>query len=351
MRKNKKKQIILYIVLLLMFLGLGYAFLNTSLLIDGTTSFRANEWNVYIDENSFSVLPGSVSGAKVISAPSISEDTISFRISLTEPGDYYAYTFDVVNDGSIDAMIGNVDGDYTTTGDSNFLRFLNLEARYAYGLGYKTHDRIRANSRTTIMMWLRYKNAKELSPNYLPTVDSTLNINVTFRFVQADSTANDPAGVIYRVSDEELQEGDDMPPALFETDDKGARLIDHYNTVYALRHQVNDAQITSSGIAYFKESSNDPGLYTIYELYVNDYAHSVTTMNQIFTAQTECSLESDANDTWYQCTKNGVRAIATQTGSIAIVEYDAATDNYGRYCVVLYDSSTGKSTSGCSGFS
>ena len=45
--RNKRKTYTLGIILLVLFLGIGYAYLSTTLSINGTTDIDSNTWNVY----------------------------------------------------------------------------------------------------------------------------------------------------------------------------------------------------------------------------------------------------------------------------------------------------------------
>ena len=91
--------------MLLCGLGIGYSFLTTTLSINGTADVDANTWNIYWDN--VQVKTGSVSGTQVTTAPTIdtNKTTVSFQVNLKQPGEYYEFTVDAKNDGSIDAMV------------------------------------------------------------------------------------------------------------------------------------------------------------------------------------------------------------------------------------------------------
>ncbi len=113
MRTNKKKTKLIILLLLLLMLGIGFAALSTTLKINGSTTIKKNTWNVYW--KNASVTPGSVSS----DIPEITDDPdaeegegvntiISWDTTLDVPGDYYEFTVDAVNDGSIDAMVTGI---------------------------------------------------------------------------------------------------------------------------------------------------------------------------------------------------------------------------------------------------
>lgn len=340
MKKNKKKQIIMYILLLFMFLGIGYAFLNTSLIIEGTSSFSANEWNVYIDENSIHVLPGSVSGNKVISAPSVSGDTISVSTRLTEPGDYFVFSFDVVNDGSIDAMIGNTDVSSTTTSNDSISNFIFFSGSYISGAGISPNQRLNAHTRETIRLEIRYKNFHQLSPSTLPTEDQTITFHGTIRYVQADSRAQDVRGVVYRISEDELSIGDTMP--LMENQ-KLSQYRGHVlnfsanNTVYAIRHEVDGSHVLDSGLVFTYENNEIPAFGEEREAVPGFQCETVFDDSQI------CTIASYSNSLMiFLDANNSYGKVGDYTGEWPTVDFN-------RYCEITYAS--GAYTTSCSGFS
>ena len=108
----KKKTRVFAIILILLFIGLGFAFLFTTLEMNGTASIVGRIWDVHW--GNIRVSDGSVTGAQVISAASINNNEISFEITLDKPGDYYEFTVDAINGGNLDAMIDTVEKRSTT---------------------------------------------------------------------------------------------------------------------------------------------------------------------------------------------------------------------------------------------
>ena len=101
--KDKKKKYLSIIILLLLLVGVtvGYATLSSNLNISGTSSIGAPDWDVHFEN--LSVKSGSVSA----SAPTISSNklNITYSCALAKPGDYYEFTVDVKNAGTIDAKL------------------------------------------------------------------------------------------------------------------------------------------------------------------------------------------------------------------------------------------------------
>ena len=80
-----------------------YAALSTTLNINGNAEVTAASWDIYLDN----VVLNS-SSATTTEPTIIDKTTASFSTTLTKPGDFYEFTIDVVNNGSIDAMINNI---------------------------------------------------------------------------------------------------------------------------------------------------------------------------------------------------------------------------------------------------
>ena len=104
--KNKKTRKYLWLIILFLAVSIGYAALATTLKINGTTKINKNLWSVYwanIDNED---------GVTPTSGPTIGNDTVNgtntkvtYTVDLNTPGDYYEFTVDAVNAGTLDAMV------------------------------------------------------------------------------------------------------------------------------------------------------------------------------------------------------------------------------------------------------
>ena len=103
---NHKKRI-LYVSLffLLLLISIGYAYISTSLSINGVSTIAANSWNIHFENLSVS------NGSSVASTPAtIQNDTtkINYSVLLDLPGDFYEFEVDVVNSGTIPGKVSLV---------------------------------------------------------------------------------------------------------------------------------------------------------------------------------------------------------------------------------------------------
>ena len=106
--KNRKKRNKIYLYLLVILgLTVGFALLSTTLNINGTAGIKKNTWDIHWDKNSIQVTENSVQAE----TPTVTEDgqKVSYEVTLELPGDFYEFTIDAVNAGTIDGMV-NIGG-------------------------------------------------------------------------------------------------------------------------------------------------------------------------------------------------------------------------------------------------
>ena len=101
-KKSNRKFVLLVLALLLLTITVGYATLSTTLEIKGTSKINNAAWNVHFAN--LNVTEGSVAATKVASIDTTTT-TIDYDVNLTKPGDFYEFTVDVTNTGSINAKL------------------------------------------------------------------------------------------------------------------------------------------------------------------------------------------------------------------------------------------------------
>ena len=173
-------------VLVCIALGLGYAYLRTDLSIVGVTKLKDNEWNVHFDN--IQPVEGSV---EQVTAPSISElTTVSFSAQLENPGDKYEFYIDVVNSGTIDAMVDSlVLLPELTTAQA---KYLSYKVTYRGGAPISQHEYLKQGETKTLKVSFKYLENADTT-NY-PQEDTVFNIAATINYVQANNQAVDYIG-------------------------------------------------------------------------------------------------------------------------------------------------------------
>jgi len=174
---------ILTIALVCVFtLTIAYAALNAVLTIQGTAQVSSADWDIHLAN------PKVASGSATTNVPQIkTNSTMDFTTTLNMPGDFYEFTVDVVNGGSIDAMIDSVvKTPELTTAQAKYLKYEITEQN---GESINTKQNIAAGATTPIKVRLEYRN--DLSASDLPTTSDTLSLSLTLVYVQSDGTGSD----------------------------------------------------------------------------------------------------------------------------------------------------------------
>ncbi|MBP5678947.1 MAG: hypothetical protein J6X28_03885, partial [Bacilli bacterium] len=184
-QRTKYKISTAILVALLLCITLGYAFLNANLNINGTSSIHNATWNVYWDN--VQVTEGSVSAT----TPTIdtSKTTVSFDITLHQPGDYYEFTVDAVNDGSIDAMIESITSTVNNQAITTLPSYMNYEVTYADKKAIESNHLLRSGETEHYRVRVEYK--LDVTPEELPENDQEFAFTFTMNDVQADENAHE----------------------------------------------------------------------------------------------------------------------------------------------------------------
>lgn len=195
MEENSKRRsvAVITVFLLLLLLGLGYAALTTTLNINGNATVKKQTWDIHFA--SPTVTTGSVKGAGGADIiPTVSGTTASYEISLEKPGDFYEFTINVVNDGTIDAKIGATP---TINGlSSEMAKIIDYKVTYSDGTDIAANDTLDAKSSKTMKVRVAFKT--DISPEDLngtdfgteedgstPKTSVTLNLTYSVNYIQA----------------------------------------------------------------------------------------------------------------------------------------------------------------------
>ena len=104
MNKKKKKRISALILLLA--ITVGYALLSTTLKINGIAGIKSNTWDIHFEN-----VVANNESTVTAELPSITDNAtkVSYEVELSLPGDFYEFTVDAVNEGSINGIIEKID--------------------------------------------------------------------------------------------------------------------------------------------------------------------------------------------------------------------------------------------------
>ena len=183
---NIKDRKVLYMILGIIFISVftltvAYAALNAVLNISGSAQVSSAEWDVHFDN--VKVTNGSVSG----DVPRItSATTVTFSTVLNMPGDFYEFTIDVVNDGSIDAMIENITKTPTLTSEQ--AKYLKYDITYQNGESITTRQLVEKNSFVRLKVRLEYRS--DVTSSDLPKTSETLTLGLKLDYIQSDGSGS-----------------------------------------------------------------------------------------------------------------------------------------------------------------
>lgn len=154
-----------------------YAALSTTLNINGQAEVMASNWDIYLDN----IQLNSNSASKNL--PTITTpNTASFTSTLNIPGDFYEFTIDVVNNGTIDAMIESVTKTPELTDAQK--KYLNYIVEYQNGESISTKQLVVKKSFVRLKVRIEFRN--DISPSELPTQEEILNLSFRVNYVQSD---------------------------------------------------------------------------------------------------------------------------------------------------------------------
>ena len=185
MRRTNIRVLLLFIILTLgIFIKIGYAYLSQDLTITGTATASKNIWDVHFvedsiveDETHLSPCVGGDTCSRVTKHATIGEDGVSidFGVIFHMIGDYYEFTVDVVNDGTIDAMLNDV----VKENYSSYSSYLDFTVTYYDGMPITQYDQLlKCGGTEKLKVKVEFINA--------PAVDVDADLGVVVNYLQAD---------------------------------------------------------------------------------------------------------------------------------------------------------------------
>ena len=176
----KKKNIIYtFVLVLFLLISIGYAALNSTLNINGKSNISKNTWDVHFDN-----IVVKDSSVEAIKLPTIENNTtVNFEVLLDKPGDFYEFTVDVVNNGTIDAMIESITKTPNLTETQQ--KYLNYIIEYQNGEQITTKQLVEKDDFVRLKVRVEYKS--DITASDLPSLAETLNLSFTVNYTQGDS--------------------------------------------------------------------------------------------------------------------------------------------------------------------
>ena len=148
-KKQRRQMMKLLLFILLVSISMGYALLRTNLTINGTSKIKGNTWDIHFEN--LNVTDGSVelSSGDVAAAIGSNTTEVSYTVTLNQPGDYYEFTVDAVNAGSIDGMVESVTSKLNDTIITTLPAYLNYSVSYSDGASILPNQYLKAGETET----------------------------------------------------------------------------------------------------------------------------------------------------------------------------------------------------------
>ena len=180
MNKKSKKKLSFKnsaVLLLLIGVGIGYAVISTTLNITGKTTIGKSSWDVHFEN--LVTTTGSVTPTQAAVIDS-GKTNITYEIPLELPGDFYEFTVDVKNGGTIPAKVSANPtlGGITSAEDV----YLNYTVTYADGTEIKLDDELAPSA--TASYKVRVEFDKNITGSQLPTDAKVLDLTFAVNYVQ-----------------------------------------------------------------------------------------------------------------------------------------------------------------------
>ena len=208
--RNRKRNKVFFLVILLLGISIGFAALTTTLKINGNTTITKNNWSVYWDSvGNFSKTPTVVETTKA-EVDENDNTKVNFEVTLNQPGDFYEFQVDAVNAGTLDAMINVVAT--VVNGDENLLLpgYLNLSVTYAddseivpYHLLSKADNSTNPATPTRERIKVRLEFDRDVDEAVMEAItdNTVVDIEIDLPYIQADDHAIDRHTFNFQVGD------------------------------------------------------------------------------------------------------------------------------------------------------
>ena len=187
MEKERRTKALVIVVLLIVIAGLTVAFaaLSATLNINGTAYLDAAKWGIRFENLSSPTKIGSATttGTAKIEETKAAEIT-DMNVSLSIPGDKIVYTVNLVNKGTINAKIDNIEKTVLT---SEQQRYLTFKVTDKDGYEIKQGDILEKGETKKITITIEF--IKDLTKEDLPKQTSTISLSYKLNFVQTDDKA------------------------------------------------------------------------------------------------------------------------------------------------------------------
>ena len=365
-REQRRKNILVLLLVLLCSLGLGYALLRTNLTINGTSKIKGNTWDIHFEN--LNVTDGSVLLSDGDSAATIQSGAtnVSYTITLNTPGDFYEFTVDAVNTGSIDGMVESVTSKLNDAVITTLPAYLDYSVSYSDGVAISPNQYLKAGETETYKVRIEFK--KDISSSDLPTSVQTLTLDFGVAYIQADNTATEVAhpkfvytvnkydGNVTNPKNNSVWINQEYPETIpyFETPTEALSAIataSSKDLPFYLKHKVENGIVTEQYVEFVvtetlaqANAGMVPGTYTLRgertydsdtstwlvdESYISPYyeanKEAIKTAFGYATNASRCTEDGTGRSSFFICSVSGLDARAHADGTVTAFDTAGST--------------------------
>lgn len=259
MIKQNNIALVLIAVILTSF-GIGFAYYEERLNINGTSSIVRHRSdvqfrNLSVDSGSVATsTPATISGDKT---------KITFGVAFDQKEDYYQFETDIVNYGTMDMMVK----DAKITGlPDNLKEYIECSLTYADGMIIKDDDALRSGDKERIKARINVK--KEVMLTNMP-IDESFELALEMPYIQATEEAAD--SIIKRLQVSTAQTDSEIDFTRYSSDTNGKGLYiysgteDETNPIYYYRGEVANNNVIYAGACWkIVRTTENGGVKLIY---------------------------------------------------------------------------------------
>ncbi len=370
MKNNKKKKHIIILLLLLLSLSVGFALLQANLKINGSSKIQGSSWDIHFEN--LNVTNGSValSTGDVGATIQSSRTDITYTVTLNLPGDYYEFTVDAVNAGTVDGMVESVTSKLNNQPITSLPSYLNFSVTYETNDTIEINHLLKAGNSETYKVRIEYK--RDITSTDMPTTAINLTLSFGVIYVQADSNGVEIEhplnGIIYTLNKYDANItgynrvvlNQEFPKSIpyYKTQNEVINVITNTsgsNIPVYLKHKVENGIVTEQYVEFVVteavaqansgmlagtydirgEKTKDGGQYIVDENYISQYYESnkeiIKSAYGYETDPSRCREDGTGNSKTFFCMISSMSTITDVIGGT--YSYDASNSG----CYVLAD--------------
>jgi hypothetical protein len=189
MKKYKRKDVFILLVVFICSLGIGFSFLRTELKINGTATVNDMRWNIYFDHLVVDSNSVELSTGNMAASISTNRTEVTYAVTLKKPGDFYDFTVDAVNDGTLDAMIDTISSEMGGVEIMSLPSYMEYSVTYSDGVPLEQYQYLKAGEIKTYKVHIGFK--KDINASDLTGQVESNSFSFSVTYVQADDNAQE----------------------------------------------------------------------------------------------------------------------------------------------------------------